>query len=235
MLRDFAASPRIAMISGIENRTIIQKFTGDDLSLVNRVIVDIGNPLSKTTAGRVQMAEQMLQMGLIKSPEQYFSVMNYGKIETMTDGIDKQLLLIRDENESMINGNPAIAIVTDQHSLHIKEHRDVLSDVELRKDPNLVNLVLNHIQEHINLLKTSDPATLNMLGEQSLMPPPPPPPAPEQPNQTSMNGDMQQTLQPEPSAMQDPVAAMNMSLPGPATPPAPFDNLPTNPQDILPQ
>lgn len=235
MLRDFAASPRIAMISGIENRTIIQKFTGDDLNLVNRVIVDIGNPLSKTTAGRVQMAEQMLQMGLIKTPEQYFSVMNYGKIETMTDGIDKQLLLIRDENEKMISGGQVQAILTDQHSLHIKEHRDVLSDVELRRDPKLVELVLNHIQEHIDLLKSSDPATLNMLGEQSLMPPPPPPGSPQPNQQPDQNGQVQETLQPEPSAMQDPVAAMNMNLPQPATPPAPFDNLPTNPQESIPQ
>jgi hypothetical protein len=161
--------------------------------------------------------------------------MNYGKIETMTDGIDRQLLLIRDENEKMISGGQVQAILTDQHSLHIKEHRDVLSDVELRRDPNLVQLVLNHIQEHIDLLKTSDPATLNMLGEQSLMAPPPAPPGQNQPTDGSMNGQMSETLQPEPSAMQDPVGAMNMNLPEPAAPAAPFENLPTNPQDILPQ
>ncbi len=234
MLRDFAAVPRIAMISGVENKTVMKNFNGDDLSNVNRVIVDVGNPLAKTTAGRVQMAEQLLQMGLIKTPEQYISVMNYGKLETMTDGIDKQLLLIRDENETLISGGTVQAILTDQHSTHIKEHRDVLSDSELRKDPQLVMNVLNHIQEHIDLLRQTDPNTLMLLGEQPLQPMAPPP-GQERPNQTAMTGNVEATLQPEPSAMQDPVGAMNMNLPEPATPPAPFDGLPINPQDMIPQ
>ena len=237
MLRDFAAVPRIAIISGIENKTIISKFTGDDLEMVNRVIVDVGNPLSKTTAGRVQMAEQLLQMGLIKSPEQYFSVMNYGKLETMTDGIDRQLLLIRDENERMLNSEKASAIYTDAHALHIKEHRDILSDTELRKDPQLVQLVLDHIQEHIELLKGTDPATLNMLGEQSLQPAPAPNQAPpqEQPTDGSLNGQTAETLQPSPNAYQDPSQATGVDVPQPASPPAPFQDLPTNPQNMIPQ
>jgi hypothetical protein len=47
MLRDYADEPRIAMIVGEANRTYMKKFTGDDLSSVNRVVVDMGNPLSK--------------------------------------------------------------------------------------------------------------------------------------------------------------------------------------------
>ena len=76
MLQDFAAVPRVATIAGKTNRTYMKEFTGKDLSSVNRIIVDVGNPLSKTTAGRVQMAEQMLQMGIIKTPEAYISVIN---------------------------------------------------------------------------------------------------------------------------------------------------------------
>jgi hypothetical protein len=74
MLQDFASVPRIATIVGKANRTYMKEFTGDDLSQISRVIVDVGNPLSKTAAGRVQMAEQMLQMNLIKTPEQYMMV-----------------------------------------------------------------------------------------------------------------------------------------------------------------
>ena len=47
----------------------MKEFTGDDLTSVNRVIVDVGNPLARTTAGRVEMAEQLLQMGVIKTPQ----------------------------------------------------------------------------------------------------------------------------------------------------------------------
>ncbi len=233
ILKDFAAVPRVAMIVGESNRSYMKEFTGDDLSNVNRVIVDVGNPLSKTTAGRVQMAEQMLQMGLIKTPEQYIGVMNHGKIETMTDGIDKQLLLTKAENEKLISGEKPNAVFTEPHSLHIREHRDVLSDPDLKNDPELVMRVQAHIQEHIDLLRTTDPATLQMLGEQPLAPVQAP--APTMPTPDQMVN--QSAIPPEsPATQQAPTPeAQAGQIPQPATPPAPFDNMPTNAADVLPE
>lgn len=241
ILKDFAAVPRIAMIVGESNRSYMKEFTGDDLSNVNRVIVDIGNPLSKTTAGRVQMAEQMLQMGLIKTPEQYIGVINHGKIETMTDGIDKQLLLTKAENEKLISGESPNAVFTEPHSLHIREHRDVLSDPDLKNDPDLVNRVQQHIQEHIDLLRTTDPATLEMLGEQPLAPvnaPPPSMPTPDQMVNQSQMGNLDPMMQQNMTMAeiaQNPASMDGTVMPKPATPPAPFENMPTNPQDMLPE
>lgn len=241
MLKDFAAVPRVAMIVGESNRSYMKEFSGDDLSSVNRVIVDVGNPLAKTTAGRVQMAEQMLQMGLIKTPEQYIGVINHGKLETMTDGIDKQLLLTKAENEKLIAGESPVAVFTEPHSLHIREHRDVLSDPDLKNDPDLVNRVQAHIQEHINLLRTTDPATLQMLGEQPLAPvqaPPPNMPTPDQMVNQSGMGQLNPVMQPEATAAmaaQNPAIMEGTVMPQPAQPPAPFNGLPTNPADMLPQ
>lgn len=241
MLKDFAAVPRVAMIVGESNRSYMKEFSGDDLSSVNRVIVDVGNPLAKTTAGRVQMAEQMLQMGLIKTPEQYIGVINHGKIETMTDGIDKQLLLTKAENEKLISGESPVAVFTEPHSLHIREHRDVLSDPDLKNDPDLVNRVQAHIQEHITLLRTTDPATLQMLGEQPLAPiqaPPPNMPGPNQMVNQSGMGQLNPVMQPEATAAmaaQNPAIMEGTIMPQPAAPPAPFNSLPTNPADMLPQ
>ncbi|MCB0508501.1 MAG: hypothetical protein KDD21_09390, partial [Bacteroidetes bacterium] len=241
MLKDFAAVPRVAMIVGESNRSYMKEFSGDDLSSVNRVIVDVGNPLAKTTAGRVQMAEQMLQMGLIKTPEQYIGIINHGKLETMTDGIDKQLLLTKAENEKLIAGESPVAVFTEPHSLHIKEHRDVLSDPDLKNDPDLVMRVQAHIQEHINLLRTTDPATLQMLGEQPLAPlqaPPPNMPSPDQMVNQSGMGQLNPVMQPQATAAmaaQNPAIMEGTIMPQPAAPPAPFNALPTNPADLLPQ
>jgi hypothetical protein len=170
MLKDFAKVPRIAAISGINNRSKMKEFSGDDLLDINRVVVDVGNALSQTTAGRVQMAEQMLQMGLITSPEQYMNVINTGNLDTLTEKEFNALDTIRDENERMLKGETPIAIATDQHNLHIREHKAVLSDQDLRRDPELVARALSHIQEHINLLRTTDPDLLALIGEQPLGP-----------------------------------------------------------------
>lgn len=182
MLKDFATAPRIAAIVGENNKTYLKEFKGENLSNVNRVIVDIGNPLARTTAGKVQMAEQMLQMGLIDSPQQYLTVIETGRLEGMVDDKVRQQFLMTEENEKLVNGEQVIAMITDQHMLHIKEHSSVLSDPELRFDADLVGRVTAHIQEHINVLRTTDPDLLMALGQQPLAPQGAPQPvAPGQP------------------------------------------------------
>lgn len=175
LLKDFASAPRVAMISGKNNRPYMKEFTGEDLSGINHVIVDVGNPLMKTTAGRVQMADNLLQYGVIKDPRQYFEVISSGNLDVATEDLQRQDLLIKGENEMLIGGQKPMAVLVDEHANHIMNHRGVLSDPDLRKDPQLVKNTLDHIQEHIELLKNTDPNLLMMLGQQPLQPTPPPP------------------------------------------------------------
>jgi hypothetical protein len=170
MLKDFASAPRVAAIVGIDNRTEIKNFTGSDLSSINRVIVDFGNPLSSTSAGKAQMASELLQMGLITTPQQYSTVITTGNLDIMTDSMDNTMMLVRAENEKMINGEQVLAIATEKHSIHIKEHMNVLADPDLKQDAELVARVLSHIQEHLDLLRTTDPNLLMLNGEQPLAP-----------------------------------------------------------------
>jgi hypothetical protein len=253
MLQRFASVPRIAMIVGKHNRMEMKEFNGDDLSKITRVIVDMGNPLANTTAGRVEMAEQMLQMGLIKTPEQYLMVIKTGELDSMTEDTVSELLCIKSENEDLVDGQSVQALLTDQHSLHIKEHKCIMADPDLRKDPQLVARTLAHIQEHINLLKTGDPQTLMMMGEKPLTPPPPPggppqqgPPGPPQggpppgaPHPGAPKGPrpgLKQAGIPKPgnnvqaaplAQSTNASAAQGVNLPSPAQPPKPFNNLPT--------
>lgn len=230
MLRDFAEVPRIAMISGVRNKSNMKEFVGDDLSTVNRVVVDVGNALAKTTAGRVEMAEQMLQMGVITTPEQYFQVMNTGNLEVMTENTQSELDLVKDENERLAEGRDVIATALDFHDMHIKEHRSVMSDSDLRFDPELVARTLAHIQEHINLKRTVDPDLLTIIGEQPLGPQGGTPAGPQggPPPAGSMEGQA-------PEMMAPPGPPPEPGVPAPATPPEPFEALPTNPADVLPQ
>ena len=232
MLKDFASVPRVAAISGLSNKTYMKEFTGDDLHTVNRVIVDVGNALSRTTAGRVSMAESMMQMGLITTPEQYLMVISTGKLETMTDTDQDVLFLIKSENEYLVEGKEVIALATDKHSLHVKHHQSVLSDPDLRQDAELVSRTLAHIEEHIMLASTTDPNLLQMIGEQPIMQQPlmgadgapiPPPPVPM--------GEAMAAPQAE-GAQATPENA-NANMPQPAAPPGEFANLPTDPAQMV--
>lgn len=244
LLQDFAAVPRIAQIAGKANATYMKEFTGDDLSSVNRVIVDAGNALAQTTAGRAEMASQLMQMNLIKTPEEYLSVINTGKLETMTESQNKQLILIRAENERLTGGESEVrAILTDDHNLHIREHQAVLADPDLRFDANLVDRALAHIQEHINIL--SDPMVapiLLQLGQQPIQPPMPPMPpqgqggegAPPAAMASPQAGSPQGDLLTNPDAnavdLQTQMAGELPSPAQPATPPAPFEDAPVTAQ-----
>lgn len=182
MLQDFAAAPRVAAIVGKTNKTEMKEFTGGDIDSISRVIVDVGNALSQTTAGRLQIADNLLQMGAIKTVEQYFMVMNTGRIENMTEGVTNSVLLVRSENERLAdNSTNIIALATDNHALHIQEHASVLADPDLRLDQELVARVLSHIQEHITLQRETDPDLLAMLGQQALGPEGGTPLSPQQP------------------------------------------------------
>lgn len=225
-LKDHATVPRVATIVGKSNQSYLEEFTGGDLDSVNRVVVDIGNPLARTTAGRVEMAEQMMQMGVIKTPEQYFTVIDTGQLDVMTEDTTSQLYLTKDENENLVSGKDVIAIFTDQHVLHIKEHSAILANPQLRFDVELLKRVTEHIQEHINLLRTTDPDTLQIMGQTPLAPqngsPPGPPQGPPQPPADSM-GQIPQAL----GSQMEQQGAMPENLP---KPPAVPGNLLANPE-----
>lgn len=225
MLKDFANVPRIAAIVGLNNSTEMKEFKSDDINAINRVVVDVGNALMSSTAGRAQVAENLLQMGLIDSPEKYLMVMNTGNLEYLTEGKMDEMSTIKGENEALVKGEEVIAIFSDHHALHIKEHRDVLSDYTLRQDAELVSAVLDHIQEHINLLKTTDPDLLAIIGEQPLAPAP-----------NSVNPQTGQPItQGGPAEILDPNAGAQ-PLPTQPRPAGEGDILPeqpTNPEELL--
>lgn len=171
ILKDFAQTPKLIALVGKNKQPYLKEFTGDMIKDVKRVVVDVGNPLARTTAGRVQMAEQLAQMQLIKNPQQYFMVIETGRIDTMIEGDLSDLMLIKRENEWLLEGKDVFAALLDKHSIHIMEHQSVINDPELRQNPELLAKVQAHIQEHIDILRTADPDLLSLIGQQPLQNP----------------------------------------------------------------
>lgn len=181
ILQMYATTPRIASISGKSNRARVKEFMGQDLDGINRVGVEQVNPVSKTAAGRLSMAQDMLKGQLIATPQHYFEVLTTGTIDSLYEHEMSQILMIRSENEDLIDGKAPTAVVTDKHKLHIQEHSTVLDSPEARQDPKIIQAVVAHMQQHIDILNNPDPKVttlLQLLGEQTLSHPPQPPPAP---------------------------------------------------------
>lgn len=215
MLKSYATVPRVATIVGKMNTPYMKEFVGSDLENVNRVIVDMGNPLSKTTAGKIQIADTLLEKGFIKNPDMYFSVLQNGRLDSISDPVQRQLMLIAQENESLQNSIDTIVLVTDNHALHIQEHKQLLDSPEARQDQNLVNVVLNHIQDHIDQLKTGDIDLFGILGIQPLPPSQPMGQSenPTLPNNSIQTNPMDQVLGKLPNMPTNPLTGQKYSTP----------------------
>lgn len=174
ILKDYATTPKLISLVGKNKKPLLKEFTGDMIGDIKRVVVDVGNPLSRTTAGKLEIANNLLQQGAIKDPRHYFMVLETGNIDTMVEGEVMDLILIQSENERLLEGKDVMADPLDLHRLHILEHRAVISDPELRFNPDLAAKVRAHIQEHIDMLKNVAPDLLQLIGEQPLVPPAPP-------------------------------------------------------------
>lgn len=232
ILKEFADAPRVVAITGLNNSTKIEEFKSEDLSEVSRVIVDVGNALMQTTAGRSEVAQNLLQMMPEKmSPEKYLMVLNTGNLDSLTEGLMDELQVVVGENEMLVRGEEIIAIATDHHSMHIREHRQVLADQKLRRDPDLLDRTLAHIQEHIILMQNTDPNLLAIIGEQSLAPAGGTPIGPQQPGQAPPQG-MEAPMAAPMGELQPP-----MDLPAPAEPAGVATGIlppqPQTPEDLL--
>jgi hypothetical protein len=201
ILKQHADQPRLIEMAGKSKRSYLKEFTKEDISDVQRVTVDVGNPLSRTTAGKLQLADTMLDRNLIKTAEEFLMVATTGNLEPLYEAEQSQLMLIRAENERLsdekempkqlppqidpMTGAPmppqfkstVTAILTDDHILHIKEHMSVLSSPESRMNPGIVENSLSHINEHKALILSGDPL-LGLMGQPILAPPPMPPGGP---------------------------------------------------------
>lgn len=226
MLQDFATTKRtVSIISGVSQKAETKEFDNDDISNISRVMVDVGNPLARTTSGKLQLASELLQYNMIKEPSQYLSVINTGKLEVATEDTQKENLLIRAENEKLINGMKPTAIAIEDHVKHIKGHQSVLYDPELKEDSDLVANTLAHIQEHLGLLESVDPRVLMILGQQPM--PQMVPPQGEIPPEGQQGGAPQAPAPAPQGTLPDSIqlagSGETVSLPSMPTPPEPFD------------
>lgn len=203
LLQTYAQVPMVAQIAGKTKKSYLKEFKSDDLKGISKVVVDSANAFTKTTAGKVEVANNLLNSGLIKTPEQYLQVVSTGTLEPMVEHDQSELMLIRQENEMLSEGQPVQALITDNHGLHVLEHSTVASDPLIRQDPNILGPLLDHINEHI-AMDAQRPPQLSLMLKQQPAPPPQPmaPPAGEAPPQDMFNAKVPEPAQPPPGAPQ---------------------------------
>lgn len=186
----FAKNKRIANIVGAANRPMTKEFSPQDLQSIARIDIEQVNALSKTIAGRMELANNLIQQGFITTAQQYLTVLRTGQIEPGLESAGSmEMLLIRAEGENLREGRPVRALISDRHLIHIAEHLSLLSTPEAREDIEFTTRVLTHVAEHEDQWAqlSQRPALLQATNQQ-------PSPASQQPPQDPNNPNLQQGM-----------------------------------------
>lgn len=199
LLRIHATEARsVPLIVGKAKAPMMKSFAGKDIGDIERVSVETTSPMMRMPSGRLAMAQTLLGAKAaggepLINEQQFMTVVNTGKLEPLTEAPMNELLRIRSENERLASGEvldtpppspdqmqairmgappPQINVaarVSDNHPQHIREH---LGAGTADDDQRVAANRFAHVQAHLNLWRTADPAILAACG----IPPPPPPP-----------------------------------------------------------
>jgi hypothetical protein len=178
-MKTFAKTKRIVEIAGKNNGGLMVEFSGDSLSDIQRVVVELGSSITQTTAGRKDLADKFFEASLQTSTpmsfEKYMEIMTTGQLDPIAQRPHAERMCIVRENEGLMEGQPQVVLVTDMHEDHINEHLVLLADPSVRFDPVLGPLVLAHVQDHVNKWTTADLSILAATGQRPAPAPPMPP------------------------------------------------------------
>jgi hypothetical protein len=142
-----ATEAQIISIAGDDQQWTAREFKAEDLDQILRIAVRTASALGKTLAGRKEIADQLLQQGVIQHPAEYLEVVQTGNLSPIFKGPVDELVTIKSENERIRRGEPVFVLQTDNHSLHIREHRCELNG-DGRYDPKISGPLQQHIMEH---------------------------------------------------------------------------------------
>lgn len=136
-------------VVGADNKWTVQSFKGESVSGILRVSVKTANALSKTTAGRAEIAGRLLANKAI-TPQEYMHIIETGQLEPTFAGPVGELTSIKSRGEKLMRGEPAPALIWDNHQLCIRELRALLN-TKARDDQAVSGIINQAIQEHFDL------------------------------------------------------------------------------------
>jgi hypothetical protein len=147
----FSPIPRLAEITGQQGKTALKEFTSANLAAIQRVTVEMGNPAMRGPGG-VEMAMDLVKGGIVTDLSQFFELVESGRIEPLFDENRDEMRQVRRENESLASGQPVPVNDGDRDDIHVRHHRRVYDDPEVRANPAIMQAVTKHIEQHMAAL-----------------------------------------------------------------------------------
>jgi len=190
---------------GLKEDYAIPSFKAEELSKIQKIKVLAGNALSKSPAGRLAMAQDMMNAGKISAAE-YTEVAQTGTLKNQMEDVTAEDALIQWENQELVQGRPVKAILLDNPLKHILKHTVTLTHPDVRNDPQKQENIMKHIAEHQQnwiVLGVQNPQLLALITGSPI--------PPDVPQQGVVQG---QPGQVPPGGQQQPPPSLSPSSPG---------------------
>lgn len=147
IIAKFMPDGDLVSIIGLKEDYAITDFKGEELGKIQKIKILTGNAMSKSPAGRLAIAQDMLNSGQI-TPSEYTEVVETGYIKDKMEDITAEDALIQWENQQLIQGKSVVALMTDNPLLHMKNHRTTMLHPDVRDDPEKQEIIMKHLIEH---------------------------------------------------------------------------------------
>lgn len=192
LIKTFLEDPIMLRLSGEDNRPYLTEFKTDQIENIKSTTVKLVNPMLATPAGRLTIAQDVL--GKEQGPDavrKYLRILDGGNIDELYQDNRDLELTIEKEHDSLANyreltldwatahkGRPiqppmlvvvqVRALVSDPHAEHLAEHLRWRSSPRVRSDPQLIQYLDRHIEEHMWLSQYGDMRYLTASGQQRM-------------------------------------------------------------------
>lgn len=147
VIAQFMPGDDLLQVVGIKENFAISAFKSEELNRIQKIKILTGNAISKSPAGRLAMAQDMLNSGQI-TPTEYTEVAQTGTLKNDIEDATQEDALMQSENQQLLQGVEVEALITDNHLKHILKHRTILMQPDIRNDKEKQLLITKHIAQH---------------------------------------------------------------------------------------
>lgn len=189
--RRFAKIPRFVCVLGDQDIYLAKEFLGEDLKSIKRVKIRTQSPLMNSVSGRTQVADSLLQAGIITDPQAYIGLIEGQPVEALFHTELNENVAVQSEADALLEGKPIYPMITDNHPRFIRKLQSILYNADVRGNPELTQVVTDVIFERARLEQQLPPDIKAMLrtGMAPQGGPPPPPGGQPPPEGTVPGGD----------------------------------------------
>ncbi len=173
--KTFASVEQIVNITGEGTVAYAKEFKADDLQKLKQIRIRVASPMLSSMAGRIQLADALVQAGMLQDPGKYYMILEGAAPETLFKETLSEEMAVQQEIDAILEGQSVMPLLTDNHPLFIKAYQQLLYNPQVRNNSSMYEGILQLCFERIRLeqeFQLSQPQLYAMLRGAPAAPPP---------------------------------------------------------------